>query len=352
MSPAAQSSRRRPRQAAAVIGIAATAVALGMLGIAPLQSQALSLGAGRASGEVPLDDPWASIWDTAPVQEVPLSAQNVVAPFGGGAVEAITARALFDGDRIYLLVEWEDATANTDVTATDAFSDAVAVQFPSDPGAATPYTMGSVEAPVNIWQWKAVWQADLDSGFATSRDRYPNTYTDYYPNQDDPVYQTARDVGNPLAQRERSSPVENLVAAGFGTLTTADVQDVAGFGEWRDGVWRTLFARELAPAAAGLAAFAEGGTTQVAFAVWDGGSNDRNGQKSLAQFIELTLGPAPPSPPGTDAPPDQPPDAAPPLGPPSRANPPWVAFAVIFGSIILVAAMIYLGDRSARELES
>jgi complex iron-sulfur molybdoenzyme family reductase subunit gamma len=342
--------RQRLRGPAAVLAVAAAGVALGMLGIAPVASQALHLQATEVTEEVPIDDPWAAVWDTASVQEVPLSAQNVVAPFGGGAVAALTVRALHDDGQIYLLVEWQDGAADDAVNASDAFSDAVAVQFPSDSGAATPYTMGSVDAPVNIWQWKAVWQTDIDSGFATSKDRYPNTYSDDYPNQDDPTYKTALDVGNPLAQRERTTPIENLVAAGFGTLTTADVQDVVGSGGWRDGRWRALFARDLAGSAEGLATFAVGETTQVAFAVWDGGSGDRNGQKSLAQFIDLSLGEvaAPPAQPPDAGPP---PDAALPLGPPSGEGPPWAVIAVIFGAIALVAAAVYLGQGPGREAE-
>ncbi len=76
---------------------------------------------------------------------------------------------------------------------------------------------------------------------------------------------------------------------------------MAGSGAWRDGRWRALFARDLDPSSPGLAEFSVGEETMVAFAVWDGGSGDRNGQKSIAQFIELRLSDAEVSLPGQGA---------------------------------------------------
>ncbi len=83
--------------------------------------------------------------------------------------------------------------------------------------------------------------------------------------------------------------MENLVAEGFGTLTTAEVQDVEGAGSWDNGQWRVLFIRDFEPADPELASFDVGETTSVAFAVWNGNQGDRNGQKSIAPFIELQL---------------------------------------------------------------
>ena len=273
------------RAAAAV----AVGLALGMLPVIPVRSQTLHLEALRTTEVVPIDQPWAEIWDRAPQQEVPLSAQNIAPPFGGGGVTSVTARALYDDQRIYLLLEWADDEVDDAVNSLELFSDAAAVQFPAISGTAPPYTMGAPDVPVNIWQWKAVWEADLASGFATSSDRFDNTYTDYYQGGDDPIYRPAEAVGNPGAQRTRQSSIENLVAGGFGSLSTAPMQDVEGSGGWQDGRWRALFARGLA-GEEGYARFAVGERTLVAFAVWDGGAGDRNGEKSVAPFIDLALG--------------------------------------------------------------
>lgn len=289
-------SSRPPRSRSLSGGMAllialAVGVAGGMLAIVPVESQALTLEALRAPASVPVDEPWASVWDGAPKQDVPLSAQNIAPPFGGGTVQTLTARALHDGSRLYFLLEWSDAEPNDTVNGFEEFADAAAVQFPGDASKLTPpFTMGGPDAPVNIWQWTAVWQADIERGFDTTMTRYPNTYADFYPDPTDTLFKPALYVGNPLAQRDHDSPIESAIAAGFGTLTHADVQDVIGAGEWRDGRWRALFVRQFEPAADGRAGFAEGETTSVAFAVWDGGSDDRNGQKSIAPLIELTIG--------------------------------------------------------------
>jgi complex iron-sulfur molybdoenzyme family reductase subunit gamma len=275
-----------------VLSAIAIALVVGALDVLPVRSQALRLEALRATSSVPLGDPWDAVWDEAPRQDVALSQQNIAPPFGGGTIDALVTRALHDGDRLYLLLEWDDEDLDDAVNGAAEFSDAIAVQFPAaSVDVLPPFTMGSPSAPVNIWQWRAVWQADIDSGFTTLQDRYPNTLVDFFPGADDPLFRTAQHVGNPLAQREHDSPIENLIAAGFGTLTHAEVQDVAGSGAWREGRWRALFARQLEPAAEDQASFAVGDSTNVAFAVWDGSSGDRNGQKSIATFIELAVGP-------------------------------------------------------------
>jgi len=93
----------------ALVAAVVIAVILGVLGLVPVRSQTLSLEAPRAIEPVPIDDPWASTWDTVPALRVPLSAQNVTPPFGGGSISAVTVRAQHDADAVYFLLEWSDA---------------------------------------------------------------------------------------------------------------------------------------------------------------------------------------------------------------------------------------------------
>jgi hypothetical protein len=280
----------RTRVSGPVLISAVVAVALigAVLQPVPVASQVVTLEAGRASTTIPLDDLWAKVWDRVPSRDVPLSAQRVAIPFGGGTVSALTARALHDGQRLYVLVEWADREPNSRLDGGEAFSDSVALQFPaSADGSVPPFTMGMPGAPVNIWHWKAAWQADMESDALGPL--YPNTYADLYPGRDEPVFRPAVVVGNPVAPVERTSPVENLIAEQFGSLTHANTQDVTGSGEWRNGRWRALFVRDLAPAEPGYARFEIGAETAIAFAVWDGGAGDRGGQKSIAPFIGLSI---------------------------------------------------------------
>jgi hypothetical protein len=278
-------------------GALVLAVVVGVFGLFPVLSQTVTVVGARTEEPIPLDDPWAEIWDDTKAESVPLSAQNIAPPFGGGTVSSVTARVLHDGESMFFLVEWDDESVDESVAGHELFTDGAAVQFPIG-GVEAPYTMGGSGLPVNIWHWKAVWQADIDSGFETIQDRLGNTYVDDYQNADEPLFRTADAAGNLIAQQDRITPVENLVAEGFGTLTTSDVQDVGGVGVWSDGVWRVLFVRDLAPADADLAAFSLDEASSVAFAVWDGGSGDRNGQKSIASFIQLQLVDEEATPPG------------------------------------------------------
>lgn len=275
----------------AALTIIAAAVALAgaftAADIMPAASQGAQLVAyGVRPGDTP-QDPWSSAWSGGG-SVVVLSAQNVTRPMGGGEVATLRARALHDNQRLYILLEWSDKTKDEFVNGQGVFADAAAVEMPTVPGVNVPsFCMGDATGTVNIWQWKASWQHDIESGFATVRDRYPGGFVDA-PYPEEGVFSPATSLGNPVAQRTRQSPVENLVAGGFGTLTTADLQDVAGLGEWRNGKWRVVFTRPLVTGQA-YPSLTIGDTTDVAFAVWDGSRGHRDGIKSVSQFLKLQL---------------------------------------------------------------
>src|SRR3989304_4113806 len=95
---------------ALLAGVLALAAVLTQFDLRLASSQAVTLVAKEAEAEVPLDAPVASVWDSAEPVEIPLSAQNVATPQGGGSIRAVTARALTDGERIFFRLEWGDAT--------------------------------------------------------------------------------------------------------------------------------------------------------------------------------------------------------------------------------------------------
>jgi len=268
--------------AAAIAGVTA------LTGVMPASSQAQIVEA-RAASNIPRTDPFAPFWDNVPSVDVALSTQNLTRPMGGGTVASIRVRAVHDDDRLYIVGEWGDSTEDLLVDQTTAFTDAAAVEFPASGVTRIPsFCMGDPQAGVNIWHWKGAWQSDIDTGFVTNRASYPNLLVDSYLEHDDPTFQTGLAAGNPVSQRSHASPVENLVAAQFGTLTHADVQDVGGVGRWRNGRWRVIFERAL-PGAEGEPTFAPGGTTNAAFAVWDGSQGQRDGIKSVSQFIDVRV---------------------------------------------------------------
>jgi hypothetical protein len=143
--------------------------------------------------------------------------------------------------------------------------------------------MGQADAGVNIWQWRA----DSQRGLHDPVEIYTGALVDFYPSTDTLFY-TAREAGNPYANPEQG-PVQTLVSHAFGTLSPANVQDVAGKGERVGDGWAVVFSRDYNGSDADQAGFSSGTTTDMAVAVWNGSEGDRNGRKSVSQFVTLKV---------------------------------------------------------------
>jgi hypothetical protein len=279
----------RARSTGLVLGLAVVAaVILTATGTRLAASQETVLTALQTDEQVPVREPWDEFWDGLQKVDVALSAQAATAPMGGRGF-TMTARAVHDGTNLYILVEWQDPSAERSVGRTQDFSDAVAVQFPGVAGSQVPaFCMGDPTATVNIWQWRAAWQADVAQGYQGNvQDQYPNAAVDEYPFEEDPVFYPGRAVDNPVSVTDRRTPVDNLVAASFGSLTADPEVSVDGWGEWRDGTWRVVFTRPLSVGTEGNVELYPDTYADVAFAVWDGAADERNGMKSVANFIAL-----------------------------------------------------------------
>jgi len=155
-----------------------------------------------------------------------------------GKVRFLNVRAAHNGKDLLFHLEWRDESCDVDYSGR-GFPDGAGVLFPLN-GDAPLTSMGSEEAPVNAWFWRA----------------------------DQP--EAARNVRAQGTEKSR----------------------IAARSEWKDGTWRLVLSRPLAVAdqkgeAVQLAA---GGSTKVAFAVWEGGSGERAGIKAFSkQWRELTL---------------------------------------------------------------
>lgn len=84
----------------------------------------------------------------------------------------------------------------------------------------------------------------------------------------------------------RRSPVEDLNAEGFSTLTTQAHQDVDGKGNWFNNRWSVVFKRALSTNDQNDTQFS-GSKTPMAIAIWNGQNKERNGQKAVTQFHTL-----------------------------------------------------------------
>jgi len=82
---------------------------------------------------------------------------------------------------------------------------------------------------------------------------------------------------------DRASPVEDLNAQGFSTLSIQEEQSVQGKGVWKDEKWMVVMKRSLVNSDSNDIQFKH--SVPMAIAVWNGGNRERNGQKGLAGWI-------------------------------------------------------------------
>lgn len=247
-----------------------------MLLVSLAYSQGLVVMAKKVIGEIP-SDPKDSMWAKAVAINVPLVPQVMAKPrIYESKIKELKVKALHNTKEIAFLVEWEDPTEDSTVDI-DKFSDAVALEFPSQTTREKPhFAMGDKENTVNIWFWKAAWQRQQEEGRL-------------YAMVDD--FAGGIEVGNPVS-KARPVPVENIIAQGFGSATDlqkADNQNVSGKGVRDGNKWIVLFKRPIASSEKFEALFKEGGVTPVAFAVWDGSEGHRGGRKAVSTWYYVGL---------------------------------------------------------------
>jgi len=219
-----------------------------------------------------------------PEYKVDLVSQSSVAPGSSKVARSeISVRIMYNDYELALLLVANDETRSDDVSAAGRFGDAIAVGFPTDYGGeiVLPYIgMGNAGRPVNIWHWKAAWQNDIDNGYKGVNESYP----DREPRVGPVNNITGEAAGSPLSQTSRTSPVENLVAEGFGTLTSTPAARLKGKGTYRDGAWHVVMKRPLRPKGVGVRIRANEELLPITFAVWDGAAGERNGIKGVTRW--------------------------------------------------------------------
>lgn len=249
-------------------------------------------------GDLPDSRPDAEQWGTADEVLVRLAAQQIAQPFLEQAVVLeLRAKALHNGKHVALRLAWDDDSAD-DLDGIRRYHDAVAVQIPTAPGTTPALTMGAPGSPVHILQWRATWQRDIDSGGKTGVDQiYPEVIHDVMPDdvlppQTAQLYWVGRKAGNPLSQVIRSTPVEEAVAEGFGSVTHLPVQAAVGRGTHNGSGWHVVISTPSARTGVG-SPLAPGTSWPIAFAVWEGSNENRGGRKHIANWQTLVLEGAP-----------------------------------------------------------
>ena len=119
---------------------------------------------------------------------------------------------------------------------------------------------------------------------------HPRTVRDEERFAQEPTFRTGEAIGNLFSQPTRASSVEQLIASGFGTLTTTQAQSVEGRGVWRDGRWQVVMRRTLTPQDATVEVdLRHRGPLPIAIAIWEGAHQERDGMKSVSVWQTLVF---------------------------------------------------------------
>lgn len=241
-----------------------------------VHAQGLIVMAKKVTVELPLD-PANSLWKSPASLEIPLAPQVMAKPrIYESPIKNLKVRALHNSKEIAFLMEWNDQTEDNTIDL-NKFADAVALEFPSASVSVKPhFAMGDKENTVNIWLWKANWQKTPDS-------------EKMYASVDDFLGGVMAD--NPIS-KTRKSPVENIIAQGFGSATDmekSETQNISGNGKWESKKWFVVFRRALTSQDKYDVNFKEGRVTPVAFAVWNGSEGDRGGRKVVSTWYYAGL---------------------------------------------------------------
>lgn len=235
------------------------------------------------------------VFEKAPALTVALLPQVAATPRNPApATASLDVRAVRNDDHAAFLLEWRDETA--DVRATiDDFGDMAALQLPVAAGPPPAPFMGNAGGRVQILQWRADWQTDVERGATTMRELYPNAYDadfhheDHLQGTEAAAYRGAVSLGNPMSASQRSSSVQDLMAEGFGSLTPRATQAASGKGTHAEGRWHVVISRPLAATGESSANLVPGTATHVSFAVWNGSYAEVGARKAWAAWVPLEV---------------------------------------------------------------
>ncbi|MFQ5667362.1 MAG: ethylbenzene dehydrogenase-related protein [Candidatus Binatia bacterium] len=163
-----------------------------------------------------------------------------------GKVRRLMVQAGHNGTDIFFRLSWEDPGKDEAITENDVFPDGCGILMPLNGGDPPIDEMGSKDAPVNAWFWRA----------------------DF------------KDVPR------------NTIAHGLGTTEFSKKCPIQTKSLWGHGAWAVVFVRSLAvPEQKNEATQLTPGTAvKIGFAVWEGSNGERAGLKSFSkEWRELQL---------------------------------------------------------------
>ena len=113
-----------------------------------------------------VDDPESPIWEGVPSHDVQLIALNA----RKNPINRVRFQSIVNDKEIAIRVVWDDPTPNRTASRHQDFKDAIALEFALGDvllhthGHNEPFFgMGNRSKPVNIWQWRADWQSEIET---------------------------------------------------------------------------------------------------------------------------------------------------------------------------------------------
>lgn len=242
-----------PRRAVVTVAALAALVTVSAIGATTVDARpAHEIPVSAATGD--FSGPTAGGWADVPAATVPLtSAPSSVPNADDTTVERVHVQAARGDGKLYLRLQWHDATRDTTTGSPRDFADSLAVQFPVNTTARPPIAMGGPNNRVNVWYWSG------------------------------------------------SSGTEELLVGGTGSTTEfADstvTADATHQGNGSDATWTVQYTRDLSTVGDNRTAVPENQDLDVAFAVWNGSNGERAGQKAVSEWHYLPFGEGPSGPP-------------------------------------------------------
>lgn len=164
-----------------------------------------------------------------------------------GQQPTLTVKAIYDGNAIAFLMTWNDTTQSSEVHQPVEFGDRAVIML----NANRICQMGSPNNPTNMWFWNA---ADKTQGADGS--------------------------------------VQNLLGGGIGSVTHTDGDDnIQVVSSHTGSEWRVVMSRQMAPVDPADEFEFTVGTTEVAFALYDGAFKQRNGSKWISGRESMDIAP-------------------------------------------------------------
>ena len=245
----------------------------------------------------------AANFASAPIARLPIVGQIMepVRSFHPPAT-SVMVQAIYDSDSVGLLVRWHDMSAEK--TGKNGPSLPVPPEEEEEAAAAAPAGGGAAPNPANPFGEEAVAPtqkpkdpfADENAAPATQASEFSDAVAVQVPSQ--PLtgarkpYFIFGDSDNSVDlwffDLAGTAPAE-FTAKGSASISPKTKADVTGVASYDQGEWSVIFKRPLHPESS--AAFSPGEFLPVAFSVWDGSSRERGSRRGLSLWYSVYVEP-------------------------------------------------------------